>query len=45
MSLALAAIVVVVLLILARSIRIASEWQRAVILRLGRFHAVAGPGI
>ena len=35
----------VVLLILARSVRIASEWQRAVILRLGRFHAVKGPGI
>ena len=34
-----------VLLVLARSIRIASEWQRAVILRLGRFHTVAGPGL
>ena len=45
MALVLAAVIVVVLLILARSIRIASEWQRAVILRLGRFHTVAGPGI
>ena len=34
-----------VLLIVVRSVRIASEWQRAVILRLGRFHMVAGPGI
>ena len=34
-----------VLLVLARSVRIASEWQRAVILRLGRFHMVAGPGL
>ncbi len=33
------------MLILLRSVRIASEWQRAVILRLGRFHKVKGPGI
>jgi regulator of protease activity HflC (stomatin/prohibitin superfamily) len=45
MSLVVIAVIVVVLLVLARSVRIASEWQRAVILRLGRFHAVAGPGI
>jgi regulator of protease activity HflC (stomatin/prohibitin superfamily) len=38
-------IAVAVLLILARSVRIASEWQRAVVLRLGRFHKVKGPGI
>jgi regulator of protease activity HflC (stomatin/prohibitin superfamily) len=45
MAVTLAVIVVFVLLVLGRSVRIASEWQRAVILRLGRFHAVAGPGI
>ena len=45
MSIALAVIIVIVLLILARSVRIASEWQRAVILRLGWFHKVKGPGI
>src|ERR1700760_2134281 len=45
MSIALLVIVVIVLLILLRSVRIASEWQRAVILRLGRFHAVSGPGL
>jgi regulator of protease activity HflC (stomatin/prohibitin superfamily) len=45
MSVVLAVVIVVVLLILARSVRIASEWQRAVILRLGRFHKVKGPGI
>jgi regulator of protease activity HflC (stomatin/prohibitin superfamily) len=45
MSIALAVIAVIVLLILGRSVRIASEWQRAVILRLGRFHKVKGPGI
>jgi regulator of protease activity HflC (stomatin/prohibitin superfamily) len=45
MGIALAVIAIVVLAILARSVRIASEWQRAVILRLGRFHKVKGPGI
>jgi regulator of protease activity HflC (stomatin/prohibitin superfamily) len=38
-------IVFIVLVILGRVVRIASEWQRAVILRLGRFDRVAGPGI
>ena len=28
-----------------RSIRITQEWRRAVVLRLGRFHAVKGPGL
>lgn len=45
MSIGLIVIAVIVLLVLARSVRIASEWQRAVILRLGRFNRVAGPGI
>ena len=45
MSIVIIVVVVAVLLILARAVRIASEWQRAVILRLGRFHAVSGPGI
>jgi regulator of protease activity HflC (stomatin/prohibitin superfamily) len=45
MSIALLVIVVIVLLVVARSLRIASEWQRAVILRLGRFHQTKGPGI
>ena len=38
-------VVAIVALIIARSLRIAAEWQRAVILRLGRFHKVKGPGI
>jgi regulator of protease activity HflC (stomatin/prohibitin superfamily) len=38
-------IVVFVLIILVVSVRVASEWQRAVILRLGRFHKVKGPGL
>jgi regulator of protease activity HflC (stomatin/prohibitin superfamily) len=32
-------------LLVVRSIRITQEWRRAVVLRLGRFHAVKGPGI
>jgi regulator of protease activity HflC (stomatin/prohibitin superfamily) len=32
-------------LITLRSIRITQEWRRAVVLRLGRFHAVKGPGL
>ena len=44
-SIVLIVVAVIVLLIIARSLRIAAEWQRAVILRLGRFHKVKGPGI
>jgi regulator of protease activity HflC (stomatin/prohibitin superfamily) len=36
---------VAVLVILLRSIRVANEWQRAVVLRLGRFTGVRGPGL
>ena len=45
MNIAVIVIAVAILLVLLRSIRIASEWQRAVILRLGRFNKVSGPGI
>jgi regulator of protease activity HflC (stomatin/prohibitin superfamily) len=45
MNIVLIAVAVAILLVLARSVRIASEWQRAVILRLGRFHKVKGPGL
>jgi regulator of protease activity HflC (stomatin/prohibitin superfamily) len=38
-------VVAVAAVILLRSIRIANEWQRAVILRLGRFQRVGGPGL
>jgi regulator of protease activity HflC (stomatin/prohibitin superfamily) len=41
----LAVAVVVVLIILLRSVRVANEWQRAVVLRLGRFAGVRGPGL
>jgi len=38
-------IAVVVVVIVLFSLRIANEWSRAVVLRLGRFEAVRGPGI
>jgi regulator of protease activity HflC (stomatin/prohibitin superfamily) len=38
-------IAVAVLVVLFRSIRVANEWQRAVVLRLGRFTGVRGPGL
>lgn len=39
------ALAVVLALIVLRSIRLTQEWKRAVVLRLGRFHAVKGPGL
>ena len=41
---AIAAIIVVVVL-LPSSIRIANEYQRAVVFRLGRFVGTRGPGL
>jgi len=45
MTITAAVIAVAILLVLVRSVRIAAEWQRAVVLRLGRFNRVAGPGL
>ncbi|HEX5327535.1 MAG TPA: SPFH domain-containing protein, partial [Acetobacteraceae bacterium] len=42
---ALYVIVALIVLVLLMSVRVATEWQRAVILRLGRFHKVKGPGL
>lgn len=36
---------VLVVFILAATLRVANEWSRAVVLRLGRFHAIKGPGL
>jgi regulator of protease activity HflC (stomatin/prohibitin superfamily) len=41
----LVVILAAVALVLLRSVRIAKEWQRAVILRLGRFQRIGGPGL
>ena len=45
MEIAIGIAAAIMLLIVARSIRITQEWRRAVVLRLGRFHAVKGPGV
>ncbi len=44
-SVVLVVIVVLAAVVLLRSVRIAKEWQRAVILRLGRFQRIGGPGL
>ena len=41
----LTVLAVLLLLVLMGSIRVATEWQRAVVLRLGRFAGVRGPGL
>jgi len=42
---AIVAVALVVALIVAYAIRVADQWERAVILRLGRFRALEGPGL
>jgi regulator of protease activity HflC (stomatin/prohibitin superfamily) len=39
------AVLVVVIVTLLRTVRIANEWERAVVLRLGRFSRLGGPGL
>ena len=38
-------VLIVVLLILVNAVRILREWERGVVLRLGKFQAVRGPGL
>jgi len=38
-------VLVVILLVIANAVKILREWERGVILRLGKFQAVRGPGI
>ncbi len=45
MAASLIVIALIAVLVVLRSIRIAQEWRRAVVLRLGRFQAVRGPGL
>ena len=40
-----AVILIVVIAILAMTIRIANQWERAVVLFLGKFIGVKGPGL
>jgi regulator of protease activity HflC (stomatin/prohibitin superfamily) len=44
-SAAIAIVGFVVASILANSVKIANQWERVVVLRLGRFHMLAGPGL
>ncbi|HKS63297.1 MAG TPA: slipin family protein [Xanthobacteraceae bacterium] len=41
----IAAIAFVVALVLSSSIKVADQWDRAVVLRLGKFQALRGPGL
>src|SRR6267154_5204455 len=38
-------VVFIVLVLVAMGVRIAQEYQRAIVFRLGRYHATKGPGI
>ena len=38
-------VVVIVLVVLARSVRVADQYERAVVFRLGRYDRTAGPGL
>ena len=42
---AIAVLVVIAVIVLLSSLRLCSEWQRKVVLRLGRFTGVRGPGV
>jgi regulator of protease activity HflC (stomatin/prohibitin superfamily) len=39
------ALILFVIIVLRASLRVLPEWERAVVLRLGRFQGVKGPGI
>ncbi len=44
-SVSISVVALVVASIVARAVRIASAWDRAIVLRLGKFHALRGPGL
>ena len=41
----IAAIAAVIVLVIAGSIKIADQWEKAVVLRMGKFHGLRGPGL
>ena len=41
----IAAITIVVALVTSATIKVADQWDKAVVLRLGKFHALKGPGL
>jgi regulator of protease activity HflC (stomatin/prohibitin superfamily) len=44
-SVVLAVVMMLLALFLPASLRMANQWERAVVLRLGRFHSLRGPGL
>jgi len=41
----LLAVFIIISLLIGSSIKIADQWEKAVVLRMGRFHGLRGPGI
>ena len=39
------AILVIIALLIPQSLKMANQWERAIVLRLGRLHAIRGPGL
>jgi regulator of protease activity HflC (stomatin/prohibitin superfamily) len=44
-SVVLAVVMMLLAFVLPASLRMANQWERAVVLRLGRFHSLKGPGL
>jgi len=44
-SIAIAVVAFIIASILANAVKVANQWERVIVLRLGRFHALAGPGL
>ena len=44
-SMAISVVGVMLAIIVSQSIKVAQEWEKAVVLRLGKFHSLAGPGL
>src|SRR6185437_8742335 len=40
-----AGVLVVIALLIPRSLRVANQWERAIVLRLGKLQAIRGPGL
>ena len=44
-SITIAVVAFIVASILANAVKVANQWERVIVLRLGRFHVLAGPGL
>jgi regulator of protease activity HflC (stomatin/prohibitin superfamily) len=44
-AVALGIVLIVVALLIPQSLMMASQWERAVVLRMGRLHSIQGPGV